>query len=301
MAANAHPLTRVLVYALACSLTVLPISACSLRGGSTASATEQSAHADGPANIDDSASSPADEAKTRRSSRSEAPSAWVLTKTTYQEDSEGFTYKDVSTNALDDHGITTETKGETQEGNVVSSWKHLYTFDNAGNVASTTVMVEGKETLKTTCKNETDAQGRITKRVTDNSSFDTFEYDEAGNIVKLTSIISHDGSEENYYSKTVTTYDADGFVTNFTVDAGENSFTDEYVYDYGPDGLPVSCGILRNGEPVGSIELEYDDNGNVKHTSSTRDGMTVTCDFEYTYIDRPTAMVKAASNIRPVQ
>ena len=300
MTASSNARRRIAASMLVLSLVLCPLSACGKKAPEgPAVATEATGPTEGAADIDEEATSPDAEASSQARTTEEA--AWVLTKSTYREEAEGYSYEETVAYTLDEHGNVTEQVGKSTDasGNE-NAWTYAYQLNEQGNPSMLT-SVGGEEEQSLAYTYELDDAGRVITRIENDSTYEQFVYDDNGNIVQRTYLISYDGTPDSYDVKMVSTYDAQGFVTTFEVDDNVDPYTNQYVYDYGPNGLPSSCGILRDGEPAGTIEFTYDDNGNITHCVSTTSQGTTTCDYEWTKVEEPTLMVKAENALRIIQ
>ena len=302
MTASSNASRRIAAGMLALSLVLYPLSACGKKAPEgPAAVTEAEGPTEGEAEIDEEATSPDAEAPSYQA-RTLEDAAWVLTKSTYREESDGNSLEEVVSYTLDEHGNVTEQVGKSVDGTGnESTWTYTYQFNEQGNPSQLTSVANGEEQGTASYTYELDDEGRVITRIEGDSGYEQFVYGEDGNIVERTYIMSYDGSPDSYDIKMVSTYDKQGFVTSFEVDDNVEPYTNEYVYDYGPNGLPISCGILRDGEPSGTINFEYDENGNITHTTSTTSQGTTTCDYEWTKVEEPTLMVKAENALRIIQ
>ncbi len=307
MTTKNRTLTGLCAGALALTLAFVPLAGCSSRqsqSGGTAETTEdQPEIEDGTADIDEGATSPQDEAAQNLKARLLNHDTWVLTRRSSDVQSDYLTYHEETTYERDTNGAVTslQTVLTDEEGAELSSSTSSYTLDSSGNAASAQYTAAGGRKNDVTFTYQYDDEGRIVERKASNGVIDRYAYGSAGTIVEVTSISAPSGDETDYEYHVVITYDELGFVQSMVSKEPEGESTTEYRYEYGEDGMPISCGVTINDEPSSIITFTYDQNDNIVHSEATSADGTVINNYTWEKVDEPTAFVQAESYLKSVE
>ncbi|MDO5118447.1 MAG: hypothetical protein Q4D48_00040 [Coriobacteriales bacterium] len=277
--------------ALAATLVMLPMAACSSGGGSDASGdaetTEEQVEATDVQEPEAGATQEAD-AEALPEEEPVSQNIWVVSKMVSQTTYGDEVTTETDTYTYDEHGNVTELTYSSAGIDYESEGTSTYEYDENGYCTSMSEVWDGEE-FTYTFSYEYDELGRASKYISaEGKHVETYSYDDNNHITQLVTDFTTTAADDTVFDyHIVIDYDENGFVSGRTTTVNGETITYEYAYTYSDNGLPTSVVITANGEPDSTITYAYDADGNIIHEETTTKDYTTIIDLEYIQIDDP--------------
>lgn len=272
----AQKTAKALVLAMTFALAVAPLAGCKGKGGDagTDNAKPQETVVEA---ADDTAEQQAQ------------TDVYVIKRATYNYAlPDGENYEEVVDYTIDEHGNAVKATSEYVNDES--------TFDENGFETQVVSRYELGDAVTTTYTYERDEAGRVVKRTDNTGGVKLWEYDEDGNVLKITTIwmasdINGEGESVDLGKmQRTTTYDTNGFPIRIEDQWPDSEpSTTEYEFELGDNGLPSLATIKVNyGDETMTYtqEYEYDEAGNIVKKTSDGDTSEVIT-YEWVKVDDP--------------